>query len=181
MTYTPDSNCFFGEVSRMFSPYSLLCSKGTKKGIALGLPACCVPTAGILSARPNVHSGTQTAPKVTACNSGPKSRLHPTTTRAQPTHTQDNYNLSAPLAFSNIRSGKHFSVSTCYFPPDVPATTMSTVLGSRDFSQKCALGNESITQPHRDLQKETSPPSGPSRYHHITRLCSILDPDAKSN
>lgn len=145
MTYAPNFNCFFGEVSRMFSPYSLLCSKEGHRG---GSQAGCVETAGILSSCPNVHSGTRLAPgsqHVTLGHSLTFTTTYHHHQRAQPTHItrfcpQDNYNPSAPLAFSNIRSGKPFSVSTCYFPPDVPATTMSTVLGSRDFLQKCDLG-----------------------------------------
>lgn len=71
--------------------------------------------------------------------------------------------------------GNTTSATTCHFPPDVPATTLSTVLRPRGSLKKSALGS------HTHFQEVTPPPNGPLRYYHLARLVSTLAGSADSN
>lgn len=61
--------------------------------------------------------------------------------------------LAAPLAFLILEMGSTTTATTCYFPPDAPATTISSVLRSRvslqaasDSSQRKAEQGASASQ-----------------------------------
>lgn len=94
---------------------------------------------------------------------------------------QDNYNPSAPLAFSNVRSREVLLSALVIFHQMFLLPPCQLSLDLRTSYRSVCFGDEGLTQTHTDLQKEILPPSGPSRYHHITRLCSILDMNANSN
>lgn len=136
--YAPNFNSFFEEVPKTFLPPSLLyCTMNTEAwnvkqdlaGTAVGLQACGqVADSHFSPAHPH--------PQLNRHTILPTERLP----------------LTAPLAFLILEMGNTTS-ATCYFPPDVPAATISTVLSSRvslkaasESSERKAQQGASVTQ-----------------------------------
>lgn len=108
--------------------------------------------------------------------------LHPPSTRW--THSilsAERLQLTAPLAFLILEMGSTSSATTCYFPPDVPATTISKCPQMQSLPAGCfAQQSEEMhikgpqppntpfrEVPHAHFQEMISPPCGLSRYCHL--------------
>lgn len=129
--FAPNFNCFLEEVSRMFLPPSLLYFTINTKtwNVKQDLTGMAVDRTGW---QPSFKAGTlrgcSTDVLVGISYFSPAYPQTPT----QQTHTIlsiECLQLTAPLAFLRLEKGGT-TATTCYFPPDVPATTISTVLRS---------------------------------------------------
>lgn len=172
------------------SPFALHYKrKGMKHGVAVGFQACCVETAGtpslVFTVAPRCPHGIQ--------HWSPDGEFwpHSSLPYPNPTSPQDSVHrmatqLIAPLAFLMLETGSSTSVTTCYFPPDVPATSISIVLGSRDSLEKPPWGTVrgrhskgpqylQVPKPvHTPLGSNTSP-WGPSQYCFLLTQLSVLN------
>lgn len=122
-------------------------------------------------------------------------------TPTQQTHTilsVECLQLTAPLAFLMLEKGGT-TATTCYFPPDVPATTISTVLRSESpwtsplltAVKRTAQRGASVSQvpPHSPAQERAThfqevvaPPCGLSGYCHLpTHVFSSIGRPSQSS
>jgi len=153
--YAPNFNGFFEEVSKTPLPSSLLyCTINTEDGMwnRTSLEWQWPGMAGIPTFRWHLAPSGDTAWSPGGfsllCSLRP-----PSTQQTCTILSAECLQLTAPLAFLILEMGSTTTATTCYFPPDVPATTISSVLRSRvslqaasDSSQRKAEQGASASQ-----------------------------------